>query len=145
MPNAIGLSLLAGMALVMQNAVMVAMTGRGLSLTGALLCNSLVGLLILSAVELYRGESGLFQQWGRAELWFVVPGVLGTFFVFASLFGYRTQGSAATIVLIITGQIVAGLLLDRLGWAGIVRELSAQRLLGTALVIGGAVLVARAP
>lgn len=142
---ALALALAAGVALVLQNALMVAITGRGLSLTGALLCNSAVGLVILTVLELSRPQTGLFYSLDKLQWWFVVPGLLGTFFVFASLTGYKLQGGAATIMLILAGQLAASLLLDRIGLTGVVRELSWQRMLGTLVVMGGAWMVVSAP
>ncbi|MFP8966900.1 DMT family transporter [Pokkaliibacter sp. CJK22405] len=139
------LALAAGMALVLQNALMVAMTSRGLTLTGALFCNSLVGLVILSTMEWLRPGHGIFLSTDKLALWFVLPGLLGTFFVFASLNGYKIQGSAATIMLILTGQLISALILDRWGITGVVRELSWQRIVGTLIVMSGAWMVVTAP
>ena len=138
------LSLLAGTAIVVQNAVMVAMAARGIGLTGALLFNSLVGVSLLIAIEAGRGGTGFASALlAQARPWFVLPGLLGTLFVFASLYGYRHQGATATIVLIVAAQLAAGLLFDALGVTAAARPPSAERLVGIALVLAGAVLVLR--
>lgn len=139
---AVVLALAAGAAIVVQNAIMTAMAARGLGLTGALVFNSLVGAAVLVVLEAVRSGPAFAHDFlVHARVWFVLPGLLGTLFVFASLYGYRHQGATATIVLILSAQLLAGLLLDRLGFTGGGRPLAAHRLLGIALVVAGAALV----
>ncbi len=55
-----------------QNAVMGAIVARGTGLTGALLCNSLVGLSLLGLVEVWRsGPAFPLAPGERAEPWFL--------------------------------------------------------------------------
>lgn len=51
---AIALALVSGASLSLQYAIMFAVMVRGVSFTGALLVNSLIGLVLLSGIELYR-------------------------------------------------------------------------------------------
>jgi bacterial/archaeal transporter family-2 protein len=137
------LAVLAGVALVTQNTIMAAMTERGLALTSVLLFNSLVGVLVLIGFELMRaGTSFTIEFAHHAKFWFVLPGLLGTFFVFASLYGYMHMGATTTIALIIASQLVAGIVFDT--WAlhsdnQIVFNF--QKLLGVNLLAIGAFMV----
>ena len=79
----------------------------------------------------------------RARLWFLLPGLLGTFFVFASLYGYRHQGASATIVLVVAAQLVTGLALDGMGFTGAARPIAPPTLIGAALLLLGTALVVR--
>lgn len=142
--TAILLTILGGCAIAVQNAVMVAMTGRGLALTAALLVNSTVGITLLAVIEYSRlGPSFAGEIVRRVEWWFVLPGLLGTLYVFASLYGYRNQGAATTIALIVASQLAAGLALDAFGFRGEAIPVTTERLIGIALLFVGAALVMR--
>lgn len=133
-----------GCAIAVQNAVMVAVTGRGLAITSALLVNSTVGITLLIGIEWFRLGPGFAGEIARrAEWWFVLPGLLGTVFVFASLYGYRSQGAATTIAVIVASQLAAGLALDAFGFRGETIPVTPARLIGLALLFAGAALVAR--
>jgi uncharacterized membrane protein YdcZ (DUF606 family) len=68
---------IAGIAAVIQNAVMSAMIGRGLSFGTALLYNSCVGLILLATFEMARvGPTFVSQAVVRFEYWFVLAGML---------------------------------------------------------------------
>jgi transporter family-2 protein len=138
------LALAGGASLALQYAVMLAVTERGVGVTSALLINSVIGLIVLGGIETYRGgPQFLIEIVARARLWFVVPGLLGTFFVFAGLYGYKHQGAAATIVLVVAAQLVTGLILDGMGLTGAARSIGTETLLGAAFLVTGAFLVVR--
>jgi transporter family-2 protein len=141
---AIVLALAGGAALAVQYAIMLAVMERGVGLASALIVNSAVGLLALCMVEATRaGPHFVLEIAARARPWFALPGLLGTFFVFASLYGYKHQGAAATIVLVVAAQLVTGMVLDGLGLTGAVRPIGAATLLGAGLLVAGAFLVVR--
>jgi len=69
-------------------------------------------------------------------------GILGAFFVASAVILVPRLGVALTFSLIIAGQMLITLVLDHYGFLGIpVKEISFQRLLGVALIIGGVVLI----
>ncbi|QRE74480.1 DMT family transporter [Methylobacterium aquaticum] len=144
MTGAALLCLVAGAALVVQNALMGAIVARGTGLTGALLCNSLVGLSLLGLVEVWRsGPAFPLRLAERAEPWFLVPGLLGTLVVAASLYGYRQQGATVTVALVVAGQLTAGIAGDAMGLTGRKGGLGPETWIGAALLVGGAVLILR--
>jgi transporter family-2 protein len=74
--------------------------------------------------------------------WKLVGGTFGALFVFSSIYLAPRIGFAAMASLIITGQIFASLLMDRVGFLGVpVRDISIVKLSGAALLIAGIILV----
>ena len=141
---AVLLALAAGAALAIQNVIMVAVVDRGIGFIGALIINSTIGLVVLAAIETIRSGPGFAAEiTAQAKPWFVLPGLLGTFFVFAGVFGYRQLGAATTIFLIVAAQLAMGIALDAFGLAGGGRQIGVQTLLGAALLVTGAWLVVR--
>jgi bacterial/archaeal transporter family-2 protein len=141
---AIILALAGGAALAIQNVIMAAVVGRGVGFVSALLVNSAVGLVVLAAIETSRSGPGFaLDIAAQTKPWFVLPGLLGTFFVFAGVFGYRHLGAAPTIVLIVAAQLAMGIALDALGLTAATRPIEMQTLLGAALLVTGALLVVR--
>ncbi len=77
-----------------------------------------------------------------APWWTWFGGSLGAFFVAVSVILAYKLGATGLMAWIIAGQLVASVLLDHTGAIGFaVREVSWQRLLGVALLLGGAMLV----
>lgn len=146
MPSPLTLLLLvgAGIALVLQNLTMLRLNAGVSSVFVTLALNSAVGLvLLLSLVGLRGGVSGLSEIVGAFRPLALTPGVFGTFFVFAGLYGYQKVGAAATVSVLVASQLVAGLAADWLrADAGGPRP-GLQSALGAALLIGGAVLILR--
>ncbi|MDP3426230.1 MAG: DMT family transporter [Humidesulfovibrio sp.] len=78
----------------------------------------------------------------QAPAWTWLGGILGAFFVTVTVILAYKLGATGLMAWIIAGQLVASVLLDHHGAIGFaVREASWPRLLGVALLFGGAVLV----
>ncbi|MBI9087147.1 MAG: DMT family transporter [Desulfobacterales bacterium] len=76
--------------------------------------------------------------------WIWSGGVLGAFFVTATVILAPRLGAAAMLALIIAGQMVASLLLDHFGLLGYaVHPVNGWRMLGVALLVAGVVLIRR--
>ena len=71
----------------------------------------------------------------------LIPGLLGTFFVFASLVGYQRLGAGTTISVLVASQLICGLIADAVRSGG--GRLDAPTLIGTAMLGVGTLLVAR--
>lgn len=140
---ALALVFVAGGALAVQNLLLAAMVARGLAHTTALALNSIVGVLLLLVLNAaWYGRSAVAATAFAWQWWFVLPGLLGTFVVFALLAGYTRAGAAAPTVALIAGQVLAAVALDALGLTARPAQLGALGWLGVALFIGGATLVA---
>ncbi|MET3659823.1 DMT family transporter [Aquamicrobium ahrensii] len=81
--------------------------------------------------------------WREPEPWlFVAGGLLGAVYVTTSILLIPRIGAAALIAFLITGQLIAGMVIDRIGFLGVaMREISLGRLGGACLLIVGAVMV----
>lgn len=81
---------------------------------------------------------------GKAVLCAVASGLLGAFILGAIVLASGQGGVARTLSLVIASQLLAGLVVDRLGLLGPAsREIGISKLLGLALVLVGAILVVR--
>jgi len=129
-----------GAGLVLQNALMLQIRAVSGSFWMALWMNSAVGLIFLTWLVCTReGEQPLANLWTQPSWWYVLPGLLGTLFVFASLQGFAHFGAAITLASLVASQLVAGMAFD--AWNG--DSLSLRNLFGAALLITGAALVSQ--
>lgn len=84
---------LGGAALVAQNLLMARIADGAPTILVALVTNSGVGLLALAILLVRRlGLSGIAEAVASASPWFVLPGLLGSFFVYAIIVGYQRIG-----------------------------------------------------
>ncbi len=73
---------------------------------------------------------------------FLAGGVMGATYVTVALILTPKIGTAATMAFVVSGQLLAGLLLDKLGYFGLaVRELTLGRVTGACLLVVGALLI----
>jgi len=89
-----------------------------------------------------NGAGFLTEITGLFRWWMVLPGILGSFFVFAGIMGYQRLGAAATISVLVASQLVLGLLVDHARSGAPLRD-AAMPALGAVLLVLGAWLVAR--
>lgn len=74
--------------------------------------------------------------------WIWIGGLCGVVFLTLNMVLMRRLGASVTVVLPVLGQVLGGLLIDVTGAFGVaVRTLTVWRVLGTLLVVAGAVLV----
>lgn len=139
--NVLTISLLivtSGLAIVAQNAIMMRASGALGGIVPALWLNSIVGLAALSVPLVLSGGLQTIAGALRTGAWaFLLPGLLGTYYVACSLAGYRTLGAAVTISLLVASQLIAGISFDyaRSG------NLSASQIIGAVLLVSGVGLV----
>ena len=73
---------------------------------------------------------------------FVAGGMLGGFYVTLSTILTPRIGAAALMAFLVTGQLLAGMLIDRAGLLGVaVREISVGRVAGALLLLAGALMI----
>ena len=118
---------------------------RGLGLPVAAAAFSfLSGAIVLGLATLVvtRGQ-GVALDWKAPAPWlFVAGGVLGGAYVTISTILIPRIGAAALMAFLVAGQLLAGMLLDRIGFLGMaVREISVGRVVGALLLMAGALLV----
>lgn len=143
-PLTLALLTAAGAALVIQNLLMVRITEAASTVLIALVLNSSVGLLLLGGTLFARhGVGGIAEVVGTWRPWAILPGLLGSFFVFAGILGYQRVGAATTIAVLVASQLVAGIAADALKSDAVQTRPSLLTLAGAVLLILGAVMVAR--
>ncbi len=118
------------------------MVARGLNHITALAVNSALGILLLVLVNFALYGPGVAATVARAwEWWFLLPGILGTFAVFAVLYGWTHVGATVPTVSLIAAQIVAAALIDQMLRPANARPLEPLGWVGIVLVVAGAALV----
>jgi transporter family-2 protein len=142
---AVSLALVAGLAGSIQVAVM-GRFGERIGSFEALTANLLFSTLIATAVLLaVRQSLGGLGDAVRAPWWYWVGGGgMGVVVVLTITVVTPRLGAAATIGLLIAGQLAMGAAIDRYGWFGVERvALSWPRALGIVLLAAGAALSLR--
>ena len=138
---AVALAVIAGLA----GSVQVAVMGRFGSRIGvleALTFATCVQLLLSFTILLVArfGTGGLGGAF-RAPPWMWLGGVMGLTVVFTITFAQPRIGAAATIGILIAGQLVMGVAIDRFGMFGVDPiALTWPRVLGIGLLATGAAL-----
>jgi transporter family-2 protein len=105
----------------------------------------LVGTVILFAsTALVRRSVPELGPIMNAPWWMWLGGLLGAFFVCASIVLTPRLGAATTVGLFLAGQVIASIVIDHFGLLGVtVQPASIPRLLGALLIIVGVAIVQR--
>lgn len=134
----------AGIGLVVQNTIMVRITQSASTILIAMLLNSLVGIVLFTGILLARnGLAGVQELVATVRWWTLIPGLLGSFFVFASISGYQNVGAATTIAVLVASQLIGGLVMDIARSHGVPLRAMIGPVIGAVLLVTGAWLVAR--
>ncbi|MBU2963321.1 DMT family transporter [Citreicella sp. C3M06] len=129
---------IAGSALVLQNAIMLEARTLSGSVWVALWLNSAVGLVLLTITALAADGPQAFARLATGRWWLLLlPGLLGTLFVYASLTGYARVGAVLTISTLVAAQIAAGVGFDALRGLPV----SGGQMAGLVLLLAGVALV----
>jgi transporter family-2 protein len=101
-----------------------------------------IGLILIQLV--LRQSLPSMDRLSAVPLWAWFGGLLGVVYVVGAIVSVGNIGTTSAICLIITGQIAGALIVDQFGLLGAgSNPISAFRLFGAALVVGGAVIVVR--
>lgn len=138
------LGVLAGAFLALQAPVNAELS-RGLGLpVAAAAISFLAGAVVLAGISaaIVRVE-GLSLDWRAPAPWlFVAGGCLGGAYVTIATMLVPRVGAMATMAFIVTGQLLGGMVIDRLGLLGVaVREISVGRAAGAMLLVAGALMI----
>ena len=138
---AVALTVLAGLAGSVQVAVMGRFGGR-IGIVEALTFATCVQLVLsLSILLLARLGTGALAGAFQAPVWMWSGGVMGLIGVFTITFAQPRIGAAATIGLLIAGQLAMGAVIDRFGLFGVDQiAFTWTRALGIVLLGAGAAL-----
>jgi len=98
-------------------------------------------LLVLALAMQHRPEGQAVRE---VPAWAWIGGLYGALFVVVLAWATPKLGVATSLAAVVAGQLVLGLLIDHFGLMGVPRQaISLARLGGTAMVIGGMLLVRR--
>ena len=138
---AASLAVLAGLAGSIQVAVM-SQLGKRIGVVEALAFSTAVTFVLALVVLLVARRSlAGFERAVHQPWWMLTGGVMGLIIVFTVTFAGPRIGVAATVGILIAGQLVMGAAIDRWGLFGSDRiALHWPRLLGLALLATGAAL-----
>lgn len=104
-----------------------------------------VGAVVLGLLTLLMvmTENAPALNWRGPSLWmFLLGGFLGASFVTCNILLVPRLGAAALMAFLVSGQLIAGLLIDRFGLFGLaVREVTMGRIAGALFLLTGALLI----
>jgi transporter family-2 protein len=119
--------------------------GKSVGTAQAATFSFLVGTAALLVVaSLWRGGLGNLGHLARAPWWALVGGLFGAVYVAVALAAVRTLGASGLTAVVITGQLVISVVIDRFGLLGIAKQhIGPSRIAGLVLLVAGLVLVVR--
>ena len=119
--------------------------GKAVGSVQAATFSFLVGTAVLVLVTAFvSGGLGNLGHLGRAPWWALIGGLLGAVYVTVALVAVRTLGASGLTAVVIAGQLLISVVIDRFGLLGIAKQsVGATRILGLVLLAAGVVLVVR--
>lgn len=138
------LGLSVGIAIASQAGINAALRGGFQTPVQAALISFVIGAFLLGLIAWAQGDQWRVEN-ALANLpwWAWLGGVLGAFNVAMSIFLAPRLGALLLAGSVITGQMLASLLLDKFGWLGYPKiDLDSKRLLGASFMLLGLYLVA---
>ncbi len=138
----IGVALLMGLFMAVQPAINLELRRFVGSPTQAAMVSTTVSTLFLGILVfgIQRNPWPSAHAAVATPWWIWVGGILGAIYVAVSVVLISRLGTAFAFSLVVLGQMLTALVLDRFGWFGVpVHDLSLGRVLGVILVISGVV------
>jgi bacterial/archaeal transporter family-2 protein len=138
---AVAMTTVAGLAGSVQVAIM-SRFGERIGVVEALaFATLLTAVLSLAVVAVTRQSLAAYADGVRAPIWMWAAGVMGLIVILSITFATPRIGAAATIGILIAGQLAMGAVIDRFGLFGLEQiAIGWPRLLGIALLATGAAL-----
>ncbi len=123
------------------NAELARYVGGPLAATAISISVSMITLIVINTAVLRQLPSLADIQRTPLHV-LVLGGMIGVTFLAANTYLAPRLGAAAMLCFVIAGQVVAAIMIDRLGLFGfVVRELTVGRVVGVLLVFAGAAMV----
>lgn len=134
------LLLLGGMAIAAQSSINGSLSMRTDVVTTAWLTNVVASITLFLFVVLFEPPQA--QTMFSVPTWQLAGALFGNFSMVAIVVAVPRLGTAATIVAVIAGQIIMGLLVDHFGWFGNTQiVLDYKRVAAIALLAGALYLI----
>ena len=135
-------ALIAGMALPTQfsiNAQLRSLVGSPIL---ASTISFIVGSIALLILSLFQQGVRFNKGWLEGPWWIFTGGLLGAFYVVATIVLIPRIGAASTVAFILTGQIIASVLIDHFGLFGVqIQSINLYKFIGVSLIIIGVIFV----
>jgi len=97
---------------------------------------------LLASAILLQVPFPAFGKFAVMPAWAWGGGLIGAAVVLGSILAGPKIGALALVGLLLTGQLVASVLMDHFGWFGFpIQKMSEARLLGILLLVGGFLLI----
>jgi transporter family-2 protein len=104
----------------------------------------LVGTIALGTILIVKQQIPSADDIARTVPWMWIGGLMGAIYVWGSISAVPVLGSALMISIVVAGQLVSALYIDKTGFLlPAALDISWQRIVGAALVMGGVILFAR--
>lgn len=118
--------------------------GRVTGNIAAALVSFAIGTLLLAVIVVIAGQAGGVADAFDVRWYYLLGGVLGAAYVFTALVTVSSIGAGGVAAATITGQLTAGIALDRLGVLGLEETpITVERLVGVVLLLVGTYLIVR--
>jgi transporter family-2 protein len=138
---AVAMTTVAGLAGSVQVAIMSRFGERIGVIEALAFATLLTAVLSFAVLALARLSLGAYADGLRAPVWMWSAGVMGLIVILSITFATPRIGAAATIGILIAGQLAMGAVIDRFGLFGLEQiPIGWPRLLGIALLAVGAAL-----
>jgi bacterial/archaeal transporter family-2 protein len=100
--------------------------------------------MIFSGIVLFFYGGEKINQWHNLPWYMLCAGIFGLILYMSINITLPRLGSTTMIALIISGQLIAGLVMDHYGLLGIsVRQIDSTRIIGVLLLLFGGYLISR--
>jgi transporter family-2 protein len=111
---------------------------------GAAFISTVISALLVAVLLLAFGHAGRLSGLSAFKPEYALGGIAGGAIVAISLVAVRPLGAGGVTAALVAGQLVAAVVIDRLGVLGVHQmAITWPRVVGVVLVIGGAVLITR--
>ena len=118
--------------------------GRETGNLAAALVSFAVGTLLLALLVTVSSKAGGLSAALDVEWYYLLGGAIGAAYVFTALVVVSYVGAGGVAAATITGQLIASVVLDRLGVFGLEETpITLERVLGVALLLAGTFLIVR--
>jgi transporter family-2 protein len=118
--------------------------GRSTGNLAAALVSFAIGTLLLAAIVALAGQAGGVGSMFDVPWYYLLGGVLGAAYVTTALITVSTIGAGGVAAATITGQLVASVVIDRMGVLGLEETpITLDRIVGVGLLLAGTFLIVR--
>jgi bacterial/archaeal transporter family-2 protein len=143
LPNA--MALVAGASVVIQQMLNANLRAELNSVVWSGFMSYFLGVLCMVGFAIVRREPiPTVEMIARIPWWAWSGGLFGAIFIGLSILVAHQLGATALIAFLVTGQMIASIVIDQFGWFGLPQKpIDFARLVGVGVLVGGVVLVRR--